>query len=122
MFASALYIATLRNLRKAEGDRGGEVIGRTARGRPIYASSHHGHAKMLSEAGHGRAVSGHALRRMYPHFSAHDHAEAAEAHVTQAGHQSGEARAHSHMLAQGHASAAGYMRSNSNEKKLSPGD
>ncbi len=120
MLARARYIATLRHLRKAEGDRGGEVVGHTARGRPVYASSHHGHAKMLSETKHGEAVSGPALRRMYPHFSAHDHAEAAEVHASQAGHQSGEARVHSHMLAQGHASAAGHMRSNGDDRRLSP--
>lgn len=122
MLARARYLSTLRHLRKAEGDRGGHVIGHSARGKPIYSSSHEGHAKLLADTEHGRPVSGHALRRMHPGYSAHDHVDAAEAHMAEAGHQSGEARAHSHMLAQGHASAAGYMRSKDNEKRLSPKD
>ncbi len=128
MLARLRYHAALRHLSKAEGDHGGHVIGHTAGGKPIYAPSHADHVKMLREAKGSKAPSGRAVRRMYPHFNAADHIEAAEVHVQHANSQSGEAHTHGHLIAQGHAAAAGHLRSmgrkgdDSNDKKLSPAD
>ena len=72
----------MTKLEKAEGDRGGHVIGHTSSGKPVYASQHENAvadtAKRKSDVARIHEVSS----KLYPDFSAQDHKDAEDMHAT----------------------------------------
>lgn len=113
MKAAQAYSEALIKSSGGAGSRGGNVVGRTSSGKPIYSSSHQANSKIAAiepssggyDTGHSADLRLKATMRAHGNYSAQDHADAAKMH-SQNSQKTGDLH---DRLAAGHNYARGFL-------------